>query len=94
MDNEIFGTVPVNSAMSGGDYITGKYAMLILAEALQRLQFQRFLELLEQSPQIGTSVKKVQDVFQEAGSIPERVKLDWVECKEDAKEVLRVFSVI
>ena len=94
MDNEIFGPVPVNSAMSGGDYITGKYAMLILAEALQRLQFQRFLELLEQSPEIGTSVKKVQDVFQEAGSIPERVKRDWVECKEDAKEVLRVFSVI
>ena len=43
MDNEIFGTVPVNSAMSGGDYITGKHAMLILAEALHVFSSKGFL---------------------------------------------------
>ena len=78
--------------MSGGDYIRGKHAMSIFAEALEPHQFQRFLESLEQSRQIGTSVKKIQDALQEARCSPERVKLDWGECKEDAKEVLRMFS--
>ena len=74
--------------MSGGDYIRGKHAMSIFTKALQRLQFQRFLGLLEQSSQIGTFAKKIQ----EAGSSPERVKLAWRECKKDVKEVLRIFS--
>ena len=57
VENEIFGPVTVKSAMSGRD-IRGKHAMSIFVEALQRLQFQRFLESLERSPQIGTSFKK------------------------------------
>ena len=35
--NEIFRPVSLKSAMSGGDYIRGKDAMSIFAEALQRL---------------------------------------------------------
>ena len=58
--------------MSGGDYIRGKQAMSISAEALQHLQFQRFLGLLEQYPQICTSVRKIQGAFQQARSSPER----------------------
>ena len=52
LENEIFDPVFVKSAMSGGDCIRGKQAMSISAEALQHLQFQRFLGLLEQYPQI------------------------------------------
>ena len=92
VEHEIFGHVSVKSAMSGGDYIKGKHAMSNFADALQRLQFQRFLELLEQSPQIGISVKRIQDASQEAVSIPERVKFAWGECTEGVKEVLRMFS--
>ena len=46
--------------------------MSIFADVLERLQFQMFLELLEQSRQIGTSVKKIQDVFQKGGNIEQR----------------------
>ena len=50
VENEIFGSVSVKSATSVGDYIRGKHAMPIFADALQRLQLQRFLESLKQSP--------------------------------------------
>ena len=46
--------------------------MSIFADVLERLQFQIFLESLEQSRQIGTSVKKIQDVFQKGGNIEQR----------------------
>ena len=49
VENDIFGPVSVKSAISGGDYIRGNHEMSIFAEVLQRLQFQRFLESLEQS---------------------------------------------
>ena len=89
VENEIFGPVSVKSAISGGDYIRGKHAMSIFADVLERLQFQMFLESLEQSRQIGTSSKKIQDVFQKGGSIEqkerekerERLTFAWGECK-------------
>ena len=72
VENEIFGPVLVKSAISDGDYIRRKHAMSIFADVLERLQFQMFLESLEQSRQIGTSVKKIQDVFQKGGNIEQR----------------------
>ena len=72
VENEIFGPVLVKSAISDGDYIRRKHAMSIFADVLERLQFQIFLESLEQSRQIGTSVKKIQDVFQKGGNIEQR----------------------
>ena len=39
VENEIFGSVSVKSAMNGGDYIRGKHAVSIFEEVSQGLQF-------------------------------------------------------
>ena len=42
VQNGVFGPGVVNSVLTGSNYIRGKRGMLLMAEVLQRLQFEEF----------------------------------------------------
>lgn len=44
VEQEVFGPGVVNSVMNGGHYVRGKRGMSLLAESMERLQFQAFMQ--------------------------------------------------
>ena len=82
VEHEFFGPDVVTSAMGGGNYVRG---IALISEALQCLQFSKFLETVDTSrfSDLFQHIAELQTLFKNINETAESIKSTWESCQNE-----------
>ena len=94
VENEIFGTDIVKSALDGGNYIRGKRGIALISEAICHLQLSAFMKNISAAKfeNFFTLVSELQLSFENVDSNPQQVLQKWEECKKGLASFMDEFD--
>ena len=94
VENEIFGTHIVKTALDGGNYIRGKRGIALISEATCHLQLSAFMKSISAAKfeNFFTLVSELQLSFENVDSNPQQVLQKWEECKKELASFMDEFD--
>ena len=90
MEHELFSPDVVTSAMGGGNYVRAKHGIALISGVRQRLQFLKFLEIVDISrfSDLFQHIAELQILFKNINETTESIKSTWKSCQNEMKEFI------